>query len=374
MAVWRSRANEVTKVEQSGRITIETAKARVDFDPSIGNLRNLAFVFGGRVLKPLHTAHWVDQPLVVPDPALPPVERSLAGDFFCAPFGASDDDTPSHGWSANSPWDVIGTGAGTITLNLRRAVMEAQLTKTLRLSPDAPLLYQVHWITGGSGTLSIAHHPMVPFRTRARFCCSAKRAALTSDAPLEPERNALALSARVCDMTKMPGANGSEIDLTHLPIATAHEDFVTLVEANGAVVGWSAVMRKSEDDVVFILKDPRTLPVTMLWHSNGGRDQAPWNGQHRNVLGIEDGCVAGADGHAAALSHIRLGPEGVRSGIRLGHDQAHRIAHVIGAIPRPVGWSRVVEIAVRDDQLVLQGDDGTRVSVPFQTDFFQEIR
>lgn len=365
---------------QPGLMSIETATARVSVDTAIGNLRNLAFLCGARALEPLHKAHWVDQPDVTHDVAVPPVERALSGDFFCAPFGvghASDGgdggDGIAHGWPANSPWDVIETGPGTVTLHLRRDVMGARVTKTLRLAPDAPLLYQVHQIKGGTGALSVAHHPMVPFRTRARFCCSAKRVALTPDTPLEPDRNALALSVREADITKMPGVDGADIDLTHLPIATAHEDFVTLIEAEGAALGWSAVVRRSEDDVVFVLKDPRTLPVTMLWHSNGGRDHAPWNGQHRNVLGIEDGCTAGADGHAAALSQNRVSAEGVRSCLPLGPDQTHRIAHVIGAIPRPSGWSRVLEIAKRDNQLILQGDDGTRVSIPFQPDFFMEI-
>lgn len=375
MAALRSRANEVSDGAQNATISIETATGRVSVDTAIGNLRDLAFVCGKRALAPLHKAHWVDQPALLQDVAVPPVERALSGDFFCAPFGAGDGgDVAAHGWPANSPWDVIGTGPGSVTLHLRRDVMGARVTKTLRLAPDAPLLYQVHQITGGTGALSVAHHPMVPFRTIARFCCSAKRVALTPDTPLEPGRNALALSVRAGDITKMPGMDGADIDLTDLPIATAHEDFVTLIEAEGAALGWSAVVRKSEDDVVFVLKDPRTLPVTMLWHSNGGRDYAPWNGRHRNVLGIEDGCAAGSDGHAAALSQNRVSAEGVRSCLPLGDDETHRIAHVIGAIPRPADWARVIEIALHDDQLVLQGDDGTRVSLAFQTDFFKEIR
>jgi hypothetical protein len=31
--------------------------------------------------------------------------------------------------------------------------------------------------------------------------------------------------------------------------------------------------------------------MTMLWHSNGGRDYAPWNGRHKGCLGVEEGAA-----------------------------------------------------------------------------------
>jgi len=29
--------------------------------------------------------------------------------------------------------------------------------------------------------------------------------------------------------------------------------------------------------------------ATLLWHSNGGRDCAPWSGRHRHCPGVEEG-------------------------------------------------------------------------------------
>jgi hypothetical protein len=345
---------------------------RVTVDPAIGNIRELRLSHGGRSIAPLHTAEWVGASDDLPEDLLP-VERALAGDFFCAPFGASDvAPGPAHGWSANSRWDVAEAQAGSLRFDLQRDVMGARIGKSLRLAPDAPILYQEHRVSGGTGGLTVAHHPMVRIAARARFSCSPKRAVLTAEVPLEPGRNRLAAGAAATSLAAVPASDGGVLDITDLPIGDRHEDFVTLVEAEGATIGWSAVVRAAEDDVVFVLKDARVLPVTMLWHSNGGRDYAPWNGRHRGVLGIEDGCAAGATGHAAALAPNAVAAQGVPTALPLAPGRTHRIAHAMGAIARPAGWARVQDIRIEGGRCTLTGDDGTTVALPFDPGFFAE--
>lgn len=359
--------------DQNAWVTAETAQARLAVDPALGNIRRLEFEVMGRRLAPLHAAPWLDDPEILRDESLLPIERRLSGDFFCAPFGASDvTDAPPHGWTANSAWEVAAAASGCVSMRLKRSVMGARVSKTLTLSEDAALLYQEHLIAGGEGGLTVAHHPMVRLEGRGRFSCSPKRIAVTPGTPLDEGRNALALGARVPTITALPGASGGTIDLRDLPIADAHEDFVTLVEVAGARLGWSAVVREVEDDVVFVLKDPAILPVTMLWHSNGGRDYAPWNGRHRGVLGIEDGCAAGADGHAAALGPNPVADEGVATALTLAPGRTHRVAHVIGAMPRPDGWAQVVDIALDGARLVVTGDTGGQVEMAFEAGFFEK--
>ena len=360
---------------QADWIGAATGVGAVAVDPSLGNLRALSFEWGGRRIAPLHSAPWVGEPGTAADEGLLPIERCLAGDFFCAPFGASDvEAAPAHGWSANSAWELTGRAEDALSFRLVRTVMGAAITKSLRLAADAPLLYQEHTLTGGSGALTVAHHPMIAMQNRAWFSCSPKRAVLTPEQALEPGRNRLATGLRSEMLEAVPAADGGTIDLTDLPIGTAHEDFVTLVEAPDVPLGWSALVREAEEDVIFVLKDPRVLPVTMLWHSNGGRDYPPWNGRHQGVLGIEDGCAAGVAGHRAALGPNPVAAEGVATALPLAAGRSHRIAHVIGAIPRPAGWGRVTAISAAGGRLTLTGDDGGTVDLPFERDFFEETR
>ncbi|MEP3278030.1 MAG: hypothetical protein ABJN26_17215 [Stappiaceae bacterium] len=333
-----------------------------------GHIVDLSFTMLGAQNSVLHRAPWADETDV--SSTLTPVERNLSGDFFCAPFGASDvEEAPPHGWSANGRWHPKETGAA-LAFELHRPVMGAKIKKRMHLSDVAPLFYQEHTIIGGEGALTVAHHPMVHCADGGRLSVSTKRLCVTPERPLEPGRGALAYPAESLDPALFPGAEGP-VDLTALPIGSGTEDFVTFVEAGQRKIGWTAVLRRAEDDIVFFLKDAHMLPVTMFWHSNGGREYSPWNGRHVGVLGIEDGCAAGAAGHRAALAPNRIADTGVPTSLALRPDTAHRIAHVCGALPRPEGWERVEDIDVQADQLIIQGTNGERVTLPFEAGFFE---
>ncbi|MFD0979498.1 hypothetical protein [Tropicimonas aquimaris] len=348
-----------TQALAHGVARAETGIARVEVDTGTGGLNSLSFAFGGGEIVPLHRAPWVDEGREDELALMDPVERRLAGDFFCAPFGGNDvEPGPIHGWAANSPWRVVSAGDGALDLRLDRLVQGAQITKSLRLGRQVPVLCQEHRILGGEGRLPVAHHPMIRMQGGARFSCSAKRFAVTPDAPLEAGRNRLACPARGADLSAFPAAGGDTVDLHALPIAEGCEDFILLVEAAGSPLGWSAVVRDAEDDVVLILKDPATLPVTMLWHSNGGRDYAPWDGRHTGVLGIEDGCAPGAGGHSAAFHPNAVSAAGVADALDLAPGREHRIAHAILAFPRPRGWREVAEVTLEGGRLRVADQSG----------------
>ena len=338
-------------------IRLEVGPNALGVTPHLGTLRELNF--GG--VSPLHVAPWVDDPVIQSDDGILPVERELAGDFFCAPFGGNDvEGGPNHGWTANASWAEVARDAESVTLRCSRTPMGSTVEKTLRLSASTPVLHQAHRIIGGEGALTVAHHPMVHIEDGARLSFSAKRCAITPDAPLEPGRHVLACPARSEDLAAFPGVNGP-VDLTRFPIGAQHEEFVTLVEADLSRPGWTVVLRRAEQDIIVILKDPGVLPVTMLWMSNGGRDYAPWNGTHINVLGIEDGCAAGASGHAGALADNSVRREGVPTVLPLGGTRI--IHHLLARLPCPVGWARVEDVHLADDRLTLTGDTGQQVSI-----------
>lgn len=346
-------------------VTLSANGNSLSFDPGVGNLRTLILHDQGRAIQPLHTAHWVGD--AVGDD-LAPVEHWLSGDFFCAPFGAiGDPDLPPHGWPANSPWKVARTQS-TLTAKLERLVQGARVTKTMTLAPDAPLLLQEHVIDGGTGPLTFAHHPMVKLAGGGRFAASAKRAVMTLLPVLEPEHG-LVYPARATGLSSFPGVDGA-VDLTRLPIATRAEDFVVLVEGRTSL-GWSAVLREAEDDIVFFLKNPALMPVTMLWHSNGGRAYPPWDGRHTGVIGIEDGCAAGILPPALACQPNPVSDEGVSTCLELSESRHHRIAYVTGAIARPAGWTTVADIQIEGDRLTLTGDTGSKRSMAFPHNFLE---
>lgn len=352
--------------------TFEAKGIRISIDLAVGHLADLVIETEGRKLKPLHRAPWADRPPEQLPAHLPEGVRRLSGDFLCAPFSRSDvEEAPLHGWPANSTWDVVESaatdGGWRVLFRLQRKVMGATVNKILTLRDHHPFLYQEHVFLGGSGAISVAHHTMTQMGAGGRLAFSPKRLAATPEQAPEPDpargRSLLAYPARASKLEQFPTADGTFTDLNEYRANGRHEDFVTLVEADHDGLGWTAVARQAEDDLVLVLKNPAQLPVTMLWISNGGRDYAPWNGRD-GVLGIEDGRAA--IGHAASLGDNWLTREGVSTAFELGGRVSFR--QIIGALPLSgSGLPRHIDTA--SGCLSIASEPGISREVPFDEQF-----
>src|SRR5690606_33027828 len=142
---------------------------------------------------------------------------------------------------------------------------------TLILRDNHPFLYQEHRLIGGAGELPVAHHVMSIMARGGKLAFSPKRFAETPSESLEPDpsrgRYLLAYPARTHDFRRFPTKDGGFADLTNYATGERREDFVTLVEEPGNALGWTALQRQAEGDLVFVLKNPVDLPITMLWYS-----------------------------------------------------------------------------------------------------------
>ncbi len=322
------------------------------FDPHCGFIRDFTVEDEGREVTPLHRAPWVGTETLPGDTE--PHLAGLEGDFFCAPFADGGGKAPIlHGWPGNSDWQVSErTGVSELTAVLERDVEGARLTKRLLLRDGHPFLYQCHSFEGGIGVISAANHAMVSLPVGGRLSFSPKAYFATPNEPPEPDaergRSALRYPGHALNPRNFPLANEGRVDLTTYPFVHQHEDFVVAVEDAGSRLGWTAVVRLGYGELFLSLRDPRRLPWTMLWHSDGGRDYAPWSGRHLGCLGVEEGNAP----------HMLGQPGGLALGGRL------EIRHAIGAIAWPTE-SPVASIEASDDTLTIRGEDGTTRTVPF---------
>ncbi|MEM9319549.1 MAG: hypothetical protein AAGA70_11165 [Pseudomonadota bacterium] len=343
-------------------IKLAHGDARLEIDPSLGNFPSWQ-IHGQPIL---HAAPWRDEPEVQNSDLETPGLRGLAGDFFCMPFCADDvGGDPAHGHPANAPWDVVEQGHAHARMTLSKPVRGASVSKEVRIAEHA--LYQSHVIVGGAGEVTLAHHPMARMAAGGRLSFSPKRMALTDPLPQYLGQNLWALGQIRPDL-RLACEDGKMWDLHEYPAQHAVEDFVILVEARGARLGWTVLIREHEDDMLVVLKDARQLPVTMLWISNGGRDFAPWNSRHIGVIGIEDGIAAGATGLKYALGDNPVKAANVATTLALGGttDIRHAMVH----LPRPPGWSRVTEVAVAKGRIALSEASGATVDVAFDDTHF----
>lgn len=337
--------------------------ARLVFDTEDGNIPH--WQVGGRA--PLYVAPWREEEAVQSDPNVAHVDKRLAGDFFCMPFGRDDvHGHPIHGPTANAPWTTTShAGHRAVFVNSLPKLRDAAVVKEIVVIGES--LLQRHIIDKGAGEVTFAHHPMVHMAEGGRVSFSAKRAAMTDPAPQHEGANYWTLGQMRGDL-HLELEGGGQWDGHTYPAGHMVEDFCTLIEARDNTLGWTCVMRNAEDDMLLVLKDPVMMPVTMLWISNGARDFPPWNSRNVGVLGIEDGRALGGQGLAAACRDNALSAMDVPTTLPLG--QMHTLRHAMVSLPRPPGWSEVVGVTLRKGALSLREASGADISVPFPEGHF----
>ncbi|MEX3015395.1 hypothetical protein [Gymnodinialimonas hymeniacidonis] len=345
------------------RVDLKHGDAHAVFDMEAGNIP--VWTVGGR--SPLHVAPWRDEEAVQSDPNVADVDKRLAGDFFCMPFGRDDvHGHPIHGPTANDPWVILSTeGNKGVFANGLTKLNDAVVAKEIQVVGEC--LLQRHVIDKGRGDVTFAHHPMVRMEEGGRVSFSKKRAALTDPAPQHDGFNYWQLSQLRGDL-HLELEGGGQWDGRTYPAGHLVEDFCTLVESRENTLGWTCVMRNAEDDMLLVLKDPVMMPVTMLWISNGARDFPPWNSRHTGVLGIEDGRAMGGQGLAAAMAENVLTSMDVPTTLPLG--ELHTIRHAMVSLPRPPGWTEVEAVTLKKGTLTLREASGAEISLPFPEGHF----
>ena len=330
-------------------INLSATGIRLSFDLQLGLIESFCVNDGGTEISPLHRAPWVGTGEAMPEGIAPHLEK-LGGDFFCAPFGATEGASPLHGWPPNSRWVLKEKTENYLRAELEKTVYGARLQKEITLRPGHPFVYQRHTFIGGDGLVPVANHANVSLPNGGIIQTSRKQCWRTPQTPLEVDpslgHSALKYPAESDTLTSFPGM-GDELDLSHYPWSSKSEDFVVGLEPPEVKLGWTAVIRPVEGDVFLSLKSAQALPMTMLWHSNGGRYYAPWSGRHFACLGVEEGAastVLGADENGF--------PKG-RGVILLDPDGQVEISHVVGAFRWRDG-SGVSAIEIKKDQLLIR--------------------
>ncbi|MCW6509186.1 hypothetical protein [Lichenifustis flavocetrariae] len=359
----------------NARIHVLAAEGvRAGLDLEIGQLAAFIVTDEGRQIAPFHRVPWAET--AMPEVEMPPHLRRMSMDFFCAPFGPNDvDPAPYHGWPANSRWSVIDDqrlpDGHRATFRLDQTVLGATLTKTLTVRDGHPFLYQAHRFDGGTGALSLGQHAMVHFPSDGLVSFSEKKFAETSRTPLEGDpaqgRSVFRYPAQG-PLNAFPCGDGTTVDLHNYPVAQKHDDLVALIENPANPLGWAAAVRPEQRDMALILKSPRTLPITLLWYSNGGRFYPPWSERHTGVLGIEEACSSFADGHRASIGTNALSAQGVQTCVEL--DGGIEIRTVIGALGSTAKPSRVRNVIQESDRLLIDTETAQK-RVPFDHNFLE---
>lgn len=340
-----------------------------------GHLDAVSFVLGdGSVVRPMHAAPWRREALPADTPMM---LRQLTGDFFCAPFGPGDvpgHESPVHGRTAGSEWLLTERIDGEVTLTLDQPVMGATVSKTVSLDPAHAVVYQRHVFRGGTGRLPIGHHAMLSAQAPLQLAFGPHIWAGTPPDPTETPphgRCLLANNRTFDDLTAAPLADGGTADITRYPFAEKHDDIWMVVADPEPPFGWTAATCASEGWVWFSLKDPRCLPQTVVWMSNGGRSYQPWNDRHLRAIGLEDVCGYFHLGHSASLAAGHVPGTDAPTTVSLTPEEPLTVSYMFGIAPTPAGFGPVARIRPVMGGVALIDRDGAEAFAACNTDFLK---
>lgn len=261
-----------------------------------GMLAPLQFTLpDGQRISPLYTAPWAEEQGTQ---ALSGLMRGLRGEWPCAPFGPAqtpdglppgwasrDGGSPwDHGHSANHAWTLVDRSDGAITLRIELPESDplAWMERVIRPNPDAPEL-----------DIELTMHPrrdaMLPFALHPTFAVPSSgmqllpgEYAAVHTYPMQPEPGVSRLTPdRTAASLKALPSTGGTADFSKLPLDFETEEILQLQDCRSAFV-----LRYASGIEVVLDWDRAQLPDAVLWVSQRGRRQAPWNGRNQ-ALGIE---------------------------------------------------------------------------------------
>jgi hypothetical protein len=369
--------NHAGLADVEGQPSFELASDRVSLAVTRlgGHLGSAVFKLGRKKVAPLSVAPWARERLSA---GLPSILRVLRGDFFCAPFGASDEPWeqekhPPHGDSANLPWHMVSSdhtdGVARLHLLMDMRVRPGRIDKEVELRPGETNVYLRHTLSGASGPMCFGHHVMLAFpQDEGSGLVSTSRILRAQVAPEAFESPAaggyqcLKTGAMFRSLDRVPLAAGGFADLSRYPAREGFEDIVMLTHQASDELAWTAVVFPSEGYAWFALKDPRVLRSTVLWHSNGGRHYPPWNGRHRRVLGLEDVTAYFHYGLPASARPNPVNRDGFPTALDLHPDRPLIVPYIFGVVAVSGDFGKVRNIRPTAEGIELTDTVGKRVS------------
>ncbi|MCW5938597.1 MAG: hypothetical protein KF884_06390 [Fimbriimonadaceae bacterium] len=347
--------------------SVEAAVARLG--AQVGPVR---FRIGDRSIEPLAVAPWADSP---PDDQ-PAVIRALRGDFFCMPFGHSEDlylgeRHPLHGEPANATWELENRTPERLDLVMECHVRHCRVHKTVFLLDSA--VYQRHTVLGLEGPMSFGTHLMIHAESPGAIGLSPHRFAQVFPGDFEdPARggySSLQPGALIEDLRDAPLERGGTTNLLSFPDREGFEDLVMVGSDSTLGFAWSSITFPDQGFTLYQLKNPKVLASTLLWFSNGGRHYAPWNGRHRRVIGLEEVTAYFHLGLRGCVMPNLAQDAGIPTYQAFNSGETLQVNTVFGVVETPPEFDGVARVVEAGSGIVLVSHSGEHVAARADVDF-----
>lgn len=263
----------------------------------------------GREVQPFAVGPWADDTPEMLD-EVPPILRSLRGEFPCVPFGVPkprsdlpphwsggiDPAAPTvdafvHGYGANHDWYLVEQHGSEIAIAIDYPENHPvrRLKRRISRESDCRLTIELTVEARQNASLPVGVHPIFALpgpSGSSRLDIPSLEGVRTFPVPVE-EGSILMPDQFSSTLTDVEALDGSRRDISSLPLDQETEELMSVQLSDGFV-------RLAFPDGAYAVDltwDIRTFPHCLLWLSNQGRKAYPWNRRFR-ALGIEPVCAA----------------------------------------------------------------------------------
>lgn len=277
----------------------------------------------GRAVKPFAVASWGDNPTEAWEATEAPLLKRLRGDWLCLPFGLpgkpradldadwlegldrnlKSPDPAQHGACSNADWrlDKAEPHALTISFAPDEKFPIARLVRRFSVADGDPTIeIETRIEARAPCELPWGCHPIfrLPDQPGAFEIGLGGNATLfTYPGYFERGVSRVAHGKTGVRLDAVPMLDGSVQSFAALPLSFDTEELF-LVSGHGGAI---RLTNRAEGYRAAMEWDPDVLPGLVLWVSNRGRRQPPWNGRHL-ALGVEPVCGPLELGYAHAVN------------------------------------------------------------------------
>ncbi len=258
----------------------------------------------GRQIAPFHIAPWFDGDEASDQPG---ILQRLRGEWPCVPFGAASHRTNRDGWPASDPefepdpfphgygsnhdWRWLDSAENEIALAIDYPADHpiSGLRRTVRpVAGNTAIDFVLAIKARRDCVLPIGLHPVfrLPAQVGAMRLDIAAKAACTLPGKVDPS-SIFAPDQMAQDWHAIALTDGTTLDPGAVPLQRHTEELLQLLEVGGRAELYSL----AENYRVRLDWNAEHFPHLLLWFSNFGRRQKPWNGRHL-ALGVEPVCSA----------------------------------------------------------------------------------
>ena len=308
----------------------------------------------------------------------------LRGDFFCLPFGRSDQQesgSPNHGRTSAGRWNLVDSqaegGISSLRIEMEDALGPAKVTRVFFLRDGENIVYDLTLIAELEGSFPFGHHAVLrmPRKQRSMLVSSGEIAyGMTFSGKFaEPKiggRQSLAPATEVLDLAEVPSYNRKKLfDCSRYPARRGCTDMLQLSAfIRHGEPAWTTAVNTEEGYLWFSLRDASLLPSTILWIENCARKRFPWNGRGCS-LGLEDVCSYFDLGTLASRQPNEFSAQGIRTAHTFDPQRVFELPYIQGAVRVPLDFKHVRNVTCDHSTATFTDCNGLSVSTPVSSNF-----